>query len=379
VPHTYREREGILEFARNGSRIITGHFKDEADIDSYLGLEYDIIGIEESTTLSKQKKDDVRGCLRSSKTAPFRWRPRVYETTNPGGISHASFKKTYILPMREGREADTRFIPATAHDNPALNPEYRTKVLGRYTGWQKQAWADGNWDIESGQYFANFRYETHVRPAAGFEVQRGWDVWGGLDHGLVHYTTFYLLCRDGDGHLYAVAEHAARGWLPSQHAEAIHDLLARRGLTIADIGPVLAGHDCFARRTTQDGEIGTVADDYAAAGIALERANISRLSGAKELYRRLGAEAQQGAAAVPATLTILDSCPRLFECIPSLQRDPRNPEDVLKVDCDDDGEGGDDPYDGFRYGYMKYAAMPRVSTAPTVVGPRRDFATLVVR
>jgi hypothetical protein len=30
--------------------------------------------------------------------------------------------------------------------------------------------------------------------------------------------------------------------------------------------------------------------------------------------------------------------------------DPKNPEDVLKVDCDDQGEGGDDHPDAFRYG-----------------------------
>jgi hypothetical protein len=30
------------------------------------------------------------------------------------------------------------------------------------------------------------------------------------------------------------------------------------------------------------------------------------------------------------------------ECLPSLQHDPNRPEDVLKVDADEDGNGGDD-------------------------------------
>jgi len=41
-----------------------------------------------------------------------------------------------------------------------------------------------------------------------------------------------------------------------------------------------------------------------------------------------------------------------------MQHDPRRPEDVLKVDCDEEGNGGDDPYDTARYGLME-AAMKR--------------------
>jgi hypothetical protein len=36
--------------------------------------------------------------------------------------------------------------------------------------------------------------------------------------------------------------------------------------------------------------------------------------------------------------------------MPYLEADPNNPEDVLKVDTDDQGNGGDDPYDAVKYG-----------------------------
>ena len=42
-------------------------------------------------------------------------------------------------------------------------------------------------------------------------------------------------------------------------------------------------------------------------------------------------------------------CARLIECLPSLQHDPNRPEDVLKVDADEDGVGGDDTADCLRY------------------------------
>ena len=42
-------------------------------------------------------------------------------------------------------------------------------------------------------------------------------------------------------------------------------------------------------------------------------------------------------------------CGRLVETLPSLQHDPNRPEDVLKVDADEDGVGGDDAADALRY------------------------------
>jgi hypothetical protein len=35
----------------------------------------------------------------------------------------------------------------------------------------------------------------------------------------------------------------------------------------------------------------------------------------------------------------------LHECLPALQHDPHRPEDVLKVDADEEGNGGDDAGD----------------------------------
>ena len=45
---------------------------------------------------------------------------------------------------------------------------------------------------------------------------------------------------------------------------------------------------------------------------------------------------------VRPTLFIHRRCGRLIETLPALQHDPNRPEDVLKVDADEDGVGGDD-------------------------------------
>src|SRR5512137_1987603 len=59
--HVFSAFRGILTF-NNGSRIIAGHFQNEKDIDAYLGLEYDVIGIEEATTLTARKYQDITTC-----------------------------------------------------------------------------------------------------------------------------------------------------------------------------------------------------------------------------------------------------------------------------------------------------------------------------
>src|SRR5512135_1876412 len=139
LKHDFSAFRGVLTF-RNGSRIIAGHFQAEKDIDAYLGLEYDVIGIEEATTLSSRKHQDITTCCRTSKP---NWRPRIYSTSNPGGIGHAWYRKKFIQPFQDGQEADTRFIPARVGDNAFNNPEYM-RILQNLTGWQKKAWYDGD-------------------------------------------------------------------------------------------------------------------------------------------------------------------------------------------------------------------------------------------
>src|SRR4029453_7896362 len=97
LPHEFSAYRGVLTF-ENGSRIIAGHFQSESDIDAYLGLEYDVIGIEEATTLSSRKHQDISTCCRTSKP---NWRPRIYSTTNPGGVGHAWYRAKFVLPYLE--------------------------------------------------------------------------------------------------------------------------------------------------------------------------------------------------------------------------------------------------------------------------------------
>lgn len=351
--HEFSAFRGILTF-HNDSRIIAGHFQNEKDIDAYLGLEYDVIGIEEATTLTSRKFQDITTCCRSSKP---NWRPRIYSTTNPGGVGHGWYRTKFVLPMLEKRQADTVFVAARVTDNRWNNPEYR-RVLENLTGWQRRAWLDGDWDIAAGQFFTTFRREVHV--VADFDDTRAREWFCALDYGFAHYTVVLLGCTDGDGNTFVVDEHAERLWLPQRHVAAIRAMLARhrvpveggwlrvegeqpktRALELTDLKRFVAGADVFSRQS--DGT--TIAAQYAKLGITLRAANTDRVNGWAEVMQGLG----DVTANIRPTLFIHKRCGRLIETLPALQHDPNRPEDVLKVDADEEGVGGDDAADCLRY------------------------------
>jgi phage terminase large subunit len=320
-----------------------GHFKNESDIDQYLGIEYDLIVIEEATTLSLVKYRALRDSNRTSKQG---FRPRIYATTNPGGVGHGWFKATFIVPARRNEEIDTRFIFGTVEDNLFNDVDYQKK-LEENTGWRLQAYRYGDWDIAAGQYFSTWRHDAIVKK--DLKIMPGADVWCSLDYGFQHPTVCYLF-SEYDGKKQVIDEHWRRHALASEHAEDIKRMLKRHGLKPSDLKSFVAGKDAFAERGSETGK--TISDQYADAGIKLTRANDDRVSGAAYLLKLLGRVGTSTEKAIDPQIEISDKCVKLIENIPTLQHDPHRPEDVLKVDIDDDGNGGDDPYDACRYGLM---------------------------
>ncbi|MCI0489375.1 MAG: phage terminase large subunit [Blastocatellia bacterium] len=352
VAHDYRAQSGVIELTDTGATVVLGHFKHENDIDNYLGLEYDGILIEEATQLSAAKHRDIKTCRRTSKT---NWRPRTYYTFNPGGVGHAHIKQLLYTPYKNENEIDTRFIFARRGDNRFIDSDYQ-KSLDDLVGWQRKAWRDGDMEIAAGQFFTNWRHEKHVFNHGEFELLSHWPVWCSMDYGFTHPTVVYLLTRN-EGKIYIVDEHYQAGWLPRRHAPAIENMLARHGVTLNRLDAFVAGADVFAKGKDKEGK--TIADQYEELGIRLEPANDDRINGAGELLELLGDDSVD--PPIPHRLEISDLCVKLIECLPGMQHDPRRPEDVLKVDANEDGEGGDDTYDSGRYGVM-------YSTAPVISG-----------
>ncbi len=117
--------------------------------------------------------------------------------------------------------------------------------------------------------------------------------------------------------------------------------MANGRLQMADLKRFVAGADVFSRQS--DGT--TIAAQYAREGISLKPANMDRVNGWAEVLQRLG----DPEGDLAPRLFIHQRCGRLAETLPAMQHDPNRPEDVLKVDADEDGVGGDDAADALRY------------------------------
>jgi hypothetical protein len=126
-------------------------------------------------------------------------------------------------------------------------------------------------------------------------------------------------------------------------------LLDAHGIPVAGLR-IVAGHDCWATRQ-DDPE--TIADKFGKYGFQLDRAIISRVIGARAIGERLG----NADAGVSPSLFFCEQTKPVFTALARMVHDPKNTEDVLKVNADAEGRGGDDDYDCLRYGVMA-ASIP---------------------
>jgi phage terminase large subunit len=343
-------KKGRVDFG-NGSRIIIGGFSDDRSALSYLGQEYDVIAVEEATQISPKAHELIRASNRSSKFDIWGrpWRPRRYFTTNPLGIGHQFFKKRFVdnerlLMNGLGGNPRHRFIFSRVDDNVFINPEY-VGVLDEMTGVEYKAYRLGDWNIQAGAYFENFNEKIHVIPQLR-DISWMRDVWMSMDFGFNHWNMAYLHGEDGDGIKYTIHEFAHRKMRPKDIVADIYRVLHDYGLVYDDLRSFLAGGDVFARTGTSDY---TVAEQYAQEGITLDRAEVaagSRVGRALYLNNLLGDASRE----IEPRWFISSQCIRLIECIPALEMDPNNPEDIKKWDADVNGDGGDDPIDGAGYG-----------------------------
>ncbi len=358
LPHSFNGSSNLLTF-QNASRIFVKHYHSEKEIDSFLGLEYDLIGVEEATTLTQRKYEDIKTCCRTSKP---NWRPRIYSTTNPGGVGHQWYHSLFVQPFESRTESSTRFIPARVDDNRFNNADYKS-VLAACTGWQREAWLNGAWNILAGQFFSNFQPAVHVLPSFDENLAVEW--FAAMDYGFSHYTVILLGCRDANDNIYVVDEHAERHWVLQRHAAAANAMFLRHQLLPGSsdgtpesrrrhLARFVAGGDLF---STESCGL-SIAAQLDTFGLRLRPANTNRVQGWTEILRRLG----DPAAGIPATLFIHQRCSRLVACLPCLPRNPDEPADVLKTSPNDEGLGGDDAADALRY---------LVATRPRLVVQRK--------
>lgn len=297
----------------NDSRIIIGGFKDEKDIEKYLGIEYDVIVIEECTQISETKKNKLRGSLRTSKE---KWRPRIYLSTNADGIGLTWFKKDFIEPYRKGVQGRTWFLDVTDIYNPFINSEYQD-WLDTLHGALRKAWRDGDWDAFAGMAFPNWSHERHV--ITPFDVPTHWVKWRAVDWGSAAPFCCLWLTKDPDTRrIFVYRELYSAGLTDRQQARMIRDMSPAGEMyafTYAD--PALW------EKKNRDDQVFSTADEYKKEGVLLWKADNDRLSGKRKLNNVL-ADIGDGEPG----FQVFDTCPHLIEQMETLASDERNPEDV---------------------------------------------------
>lgn len=366
LPHNYREQAQTIEFD-NGSIVILGNFKDEKDIDKYLGLEYDLIYVMECNQLTRSKIINIESCLRTNKTS---WRPRLYLDTNPGGISHVEHKRIFVEPWKNKSEKDTRYVHSTVDDNKFIDSGYKL-YLEKLVGWQREAWLHGSWEFMAGAFFNNFYPDAHVYPSPQTDFNpRSVVRWAaGLDYGFSHPNAFVLGSEDENGNIFITNTYSASSTLIEEHSANIRDLLSLKNLEVEDLEFIAAGRDCF--RVDKDG--GTVATEYQERGINLTPVHIDRINAWAQVAEVFGDIQHQ----IRPRCFIHKDCTELVQQIQAAQSDPKKPNDILKMNADaETGEGGDDLLEAFRNLIVMLYSKLLTSCKPVQMGSWKGMSQI---
>ena len=306
----YRETDKTFRFP-NGSRILFGYCAHESDVLQYQGQEYDVIFLDEATQFTEYQFSTLTGSLRGANDFP----KRMYLTCNPGGVGHSWVKRLFVDRDFRGAEnpEDYEFIKATVYDNQLLmekDPGY-VQMLRNLPEDLRRAWLEGDWDIFVGQYFGEFRRETHV--VDHVPLMPHWRRYFAMDYGL-DMLAGYWIAVDDEGRAWVYREIYESGLVVSEAARKIKE---RTGEEIID--RYLAPPDLWNRRQ----ETGrSVAEIFGEEGIWLEQTSNDRVAGWLDLKEWLKAT-EHGPA-----LKIHASCVNLIRCLPQLQYDQKRPNDV---------------------------------------------------
>lgn len=372
----------------SGATYQFGYCGTYAEVLQYQGQQFAWIGFDELGQVSEER---IWTYLMSRNRSPFRGvKTCMRATANPGGPGHNWLKRRFVAlcrpdgtpyiyePVPGSRPMSRGFIQAFLSDNQALtenDPLYgsRLDMLPEV----ERAWLkEGDWNAGAGQALSDLSYAKHL--IAPFEIPSHWVMFGAFDWGFNHPFSFGLFATDQDGNVYLVESVAGRHLQPLDIIQRIKETLKERGYDIRRVETIVAGHDCWADRKARGETVPTIAEQFYDEKLWLDRANISRVSGLQNFRRYL--TWRRPTASGPEDFTprfrVFDtpSNRKVFECLEGMVSDPDNIEDVLKVDANDRGEGGDDAYDMVRYGL---ASRPISASAPVIEKKHEPFQDLI--
>lgn len=313
-----QEKEFVFE---NGSRITLGYCQAETDVLQYQGQAYDVIFLEEATQFTEFQFQSLTESNRSSGLCKVKFEPRMYFTCNPGGVGHAWVKRLFVdRDYRQSERAeDYELIRSYVYDNKFLienSPDY-IRTLENLPEDRRRAMLEGDWDIFEGQYFGEFNRDIHV--IEPFVIPSHWKRYRVLDYGL-DMLACYWIAIDTQGKAYVYKELYKSGLVISDAARAIKDMTEPSEHIYTTIAPP----DLWNRRQ----ETGKSAEElFSNNGIYLMKADNNRVQGwyNVKVWLKPYKDEQE---ITTASIVFFKNCVNLIRCLPQLQYDEKDPNDV---------------------------------------------------
>lgn len=314
----YKTQEKVFEFP-NSSRIKLGYCDTETDVLQYQGQAYEVIFMEEATQFTEFQFNCLKESNRLSGQCKKQVKPRMYLTCNPGGVGHAWVKRLFIDQdyTKDELPEEYEFIPALVFENEYLmknDPDY-LKTLESLPEDRKKAMLYGEWDVYEGQFFPEFKRDTHV--IEPFEIPRDWNVYFTMDYGL-DMLAGYWIAVDYYNNAYVFREIYQSNLLVSQARDKIKEM------TNEKIYAYLAPPDLW-NRHKETGK--STADIFEEGDIFLYKTNNDRIQGwlqVKEWLKIFRDEQGQNTA----RLKIFSTCKNLIRCLPQVQHDDKRIGDI---------------------------------------------------
>lgn len=318
----YNSEDKVFIFT-NGSRLKLGYCDHENDLLQYQGHEYDVIGLEEATHFTEEMRRFFTTCNRSTRKD---FKPRMYYTTNPGGIGHGWVKRLFIDREYQGKEKaeDYTFIPAKVYDNKALmeaNPEY-VEELENLPEDMREAHLHGNWDIFAGMFFREFRRDIHV--IEPFEIPDHWRKFRAMDEGYNDPFVCLWIAIDDKGSAYVYRELVESHLLSADQVKKVVERTREK----IDYS---VGDTSFWNKSKLDSGQ-SPAEVFNNHGVPMMQANKERVNGWKRLREWLriyeDTNPVTGEKFQNAKLKFFSNCIKTIKALPNMVYDDSKPEDM---------------------------------------------------
>lgn len=309
----------------NGSRIVLGYCDTEKDVLQYQGQAYEVIVMEEATHFTEFQFQTLTESNRMSGNLEKEFVPRMYFTCNPGGVGHSWVKRLFIDKDYKTTEtpSDYKFIPSLVFENKYImekDPNY-VKVLENLPEDRKQAMLYGNWDVFDGQFFREFNRNIHVIDP--FEIPLEWNRYIAMDYGLDMFAVLFVAV-DAKGKAYVYNEIHKSDLIVSDARQTLKSIMRNHKYKAIYAPPDLWNRNRDTGKST--------AELFFEGGIDLTKASNDRKAGwlnVKEWLKIKKVKNEQtGEVYEDSDIKIFSNCINLVRCLPQLQHDEKDPNDV---------------------------------------------------